>query len=63
MKWPRRSCVKLDSGLTQSEKGGQARDRLLKLFDASLLYEAIEAIEDLLKIINLDGKPGGAIKK
>jgi hypothetical protein len=25
--------------------------------------DAIEAIEDLLKVVNLDGKTGGAIKK
>jgi hypothetical protein len=34
-----------------------------KLFDPSLPDDAIEAIEDLLKVINLDGKSGGAVKK
>jgi hypothetical protein len=39
-------CKKMDVGLVQAEKGGQARDRFLRLFDASLPDEAIEAIED-----------------
>jgi hypothetical protein len=47
----------------QTDKGEQARDRLIKLFDAPLPDEAVEAIEDLLKVINLDGRSVGTAKK
>jgi hypothetical protein len=36
----------------------QAREHLTKLFDAPIPKEAMEAIEELLKIISLDNKSG-----
>jgi hypothetical protein len=50
-------CKKLEAGTGWADKGEMARDRLLKLFDTSLPGEAIEAIENLLKVINLEGQP------
>jgi flavin-dependent dehydrogenase len=56
-------CKKLDKNLIPADKSDKARERLLKLFDSTLPDDAIEAIEDLLKMIKLDGKLGGAVKK
>jgi hypothetical protein len=36
----------------------QAHDRLTKLLDAPIPHEAMDAIEDLLKVIKLDNKKG-----
>jgi hypothetical protein len=47
-------CKKLEGG--QSDLTTQARDRLIKLFDTSIPHNAMEAIEELLKFINLEGK-------
>jgi hypothetical protein len=49
-------CKKLDGVIEQPDKEKLARDRLIQLFDAPLPEDAMEAIEDLLKVINLDGK-------
>jgi hypothetical protein len=49
-------CKKLEGAIGQPDKEKKARDRLIQLFDAPLPDDAMEAIEDLLKIINLDGK-------
>jgi hypothetical protein len=49
-------CKKLGESTREQEKEKQARDRLIKLFDAPLPDDAIEAIEDLLNIISLEGK-------
>jgi hypothetical protein len=56
-------CKKLDGALDQPDKVESARERLTKLFDAPLPDDAMEAIEDLLKVINLEGKRGGSSKK
>jgi hypothetical protein len=49
-------CKKLDGVIEQPDKEKLARDRLIQLFDAPLPEDAMEAIEDLLKVIILDGK-------
>jgi hypothetical protein len=49
-------CKKLEGAIGQPDKEKKGRDRLIQLFDAPLPDDAMEAIEDLLKIINLDGK-------
>jgi hypothetical protein len=54
-------CIKLEGG--QPNKNEQARDRLTKLFDAPIPQGAMEAIEDLLKIISLDSKAGAPSAK
>jgi hypothetical protein len=56
-------CNKLDGALDQPDKVESARERLTKLFDAPLPDDAMEAIEDLLEVINLEGKRGGSSKK
>jgi hypothetical protein len=43
----------------KQSKADRARERLVKLFDALLPQEAMAAIEDLLQVINLEGKGGG----
>jgi hypothetical protein len=50
-------CKKLGAGLVQTDKGEHARNRLIKLFDAPLPDEVVEAIEDL------DGRSVGTPKK
>jgi hypothetical protein len=45
------------------DEEGQARARLVKLLDAPLLEDAIEAIEDLLKVAKLGDKPSAPAKK
>jgi hypothetical protein len=47
-------CKKLEGG--QLDLTTQARDCLIKLFDTPIPHNAMEAIEDLLKFINLEGK-------
>jgi hypothetical protein len=43
------------------DEEGQARARLVKLFDAPLLEDSIEAIEDLLKVEKLGDKPSAPV--
>jgi hypothetical protein len=51
-------CKKLEGAAKEQGKEKQARDRLIRLFD-----NAMEAIEDLLKVINMDGKKFAAPKR
>jgi hypothetical protein len=51
-------CKKLEGVAGQQSKADHARERLVKLFDAPLPQEAMAAIEDLLQVINLEGKAG-----
>jgi hypothetical protein len=52
-------CKKLEG--CQSSPTIQARDRLTRLFEAPIPQEAMEAIEDLLKVINLETKTAATI--
>jgi hypothetical protein len=54
-------CKKLE-GDTDQPHASKTRDRLTKLFD-TLSADAMAAIEELLKIISLDGKKGGRATK
>jgi hypothetical protein len=54
---------KLEGAAGEHDKEKQARERLIRMFDAPLPDEAIEAIEDLLKVINLEGNKSAAPKK
>jgi hypothetical protein len=56
-------CKKLVGELNLPGKEDKAHSRLIKLFDAHLPEEAIEAIEELLKVISLENKRGGAAKE
>jgi hypothetical protein len=51
-------CKKLEGVAGQQSKADRARERLVKLFDAPLPQEAMATIEDLLQVINLEGKAG-----
>jgi hypothetical protein len=51
-------CKKLEGIAWQRSKADCARERLVKLFDAPLPQEAMATIEDLLQVINLEGKGG-----
>jgi hypothetical protein len=51
-------CKKLEG--CRSSPTIQARDRLTKLFEGPIPQEAMEAIEDLLKVINLETKTAAA---
>jgi hypothetical protein len=55
-------CKKLE-GDTDQPHASKTRDRLTKLFDTPLSADAMAAIEELLKIISLDGKKGGRATK
>jgi hypothetical protein len=54
-------CRKLEG--SQPDFTAQARDRLTKLFDAPIPQNAMEAIEELLKFISLEGKGGAPATK
>jgi hypothetical protein len=49
-------CKKLGESTGEQEKEKQARDHMIKLFDGPLPDDAMEDIEDLLKVIRLEGK-------
>jgi hypothetical protein len=51
-------CKKMEGVAGQQSKADCARERLVKFFDAPLPQEAMAAIEDLLQVINLEGKGG-----
>jgi hypothetical protein len=51
-------CNKLEGLPDPKCSKDQARDHLSKLLDAPILQEAMDAIEDLLKVIKLDNKKG-----
>jgi hypothetical protein len=56
-------CKKLEGAVEHPDKEKQDQDQLIKLFDALLPEDAIEAIEDLLKVISLEGEKEPALKK
>jgi hypothetical protein len=47
-------CRKLEGASDQPRKNDPVRDCLTKLFNAPIPQEAMEAIEDLIKVISLD---------
>jgi hypothetical protein len=49
-------CSKLGGLYDPNCSKDQARDQIMKLSDAPIPQEAMEAIEDLLKVIKLDNK-------
>jgi hypothetical protein len=49
--------------LANNQTKSRLRERLCKLFDAPLPDDAVEVIEDLLKVINLQGAIDGDAKK
>jgi hypothetical protein len=51
-------CKKLEGVAGQQSKTDCAREHLVKLFDAPLSQEAMKTIDDLLQVINLEGKAG-----
>jgi DNA-directed RNA polymerase subunit F len=54
---------KMDGISSVPDKEEQARSHLEKLFDAPLPEEAIEAIEELLKVAKLDDKQSTAARR
>jgi hypothetical protein len=56
-------CEKLEGVPGQQGKVDKARERLMKFFDTPLPQDTMEAIEDLVKVISLEGKPGSTPAK